>query len=265
METCSVESAWRDVVDGLFYRDYWWTLAWNDIRSRYRRSKIGQFWITLSVALFVAGIGVVYAGIFGMAISDYLPRLTVSYIVWMFISSVLTGGCNTFISASATMQQRLFPISVHAYRLVARELLIFAHNAIVIVAVWIIFGVGLTPLAILAVPGMAINVYIAFWLAVLLGIVSVRYRDIPPIVQSLVTILFFITPVLWTSDRLGGAADIIVILNPFAYLIAIVRDPLLGVAPPLETWAVVLAIAAAVTFIGLYGMSLTRHRLAYWL
>ena len=178
-----MESAWRDVVEGLFYRDYWWTLAWNDIRSRYRRSKIGQFWITLSVALFVLGIGVVYAGIFGMKISDYLPRLTVSYIVWMFIASVLTGGCSTFIAASATMQQRLFPISVHAYRLVGRELLIFAHNAIVIVAVWVIFRVGLTPAAVLAIPGMAINAYIAFWLAMVLGIVSVRYRDIPPIIQ----------------------------------------------------------------------------------
>lgn len=260
-----MESAWRDVVEGLFYRDYWWTLAWNDIRSRYRRSKIGQFWITLSVALFVIGIGVVYAGIFGMKISDYLPRLTVSYIVWMFIASVLTGGCTTFIAASATMQQRLFPISVHAYRLVGRELLIFAHNAIVIVAVWIIFDVGITPAAVLAVPGMAINAYIAFWLAIVLGIVSVRYRDIPPIVQSLVTILFFITPVLWTSDRLGGTADLIVILNPFAYMIEIVRDPLLGTAPPPLTWAIVLALSAAATALGLYAMSLTRHRLAYWL
>ena len=260
-----MESAWRDAVDGLRYRDYWRTLAWNDIRSRYRRSKIGQFWITLSVALFVLGIGLVYAGIFGMPISEYLPRLTVSYIVWMFISSVLIGGCSTFIAASTTMQQRLFPVSVHAYRLIARELLIFAHNAIVIVVVWIIFAVGITPAAVLAIPGMALNAYICFWVAILLGIVSVRYRDIPPIVQSLVTILFFITPVLWTSDRLGGSANLIVVLNPVAYLIAIVRDPLLGVVPPLETWAVVLVLAAAVTAIGLYGMSLTRHRLAYWL
>jgi ABC-type polysaccharide/polyol phosphate export permease len=260
-----VESAWRDVVYGLFYRDYWWTLAWNDIRSRYRRTKIGQFWLTLSVALFVLGIGTVYAGIFGMTISTYLPRLTVSYIVWMFIASVMTGGCSTFIAVASTMQQRLFPVSVHAYRLIFREFLIFAHNAVVIVAVWIVFGIGLTPAAVLAIPGMAINVYIGFWLAMMLGIVSVRYRDIPPIVQSLVTILFFITPVLWTTDRLGGRAELIVAVNPFAYMIEIVRDPLLGVAPPLATWAIVLAIAGLVTVIGLYGMSLTRHRLAYWL
>ncbi|MBN9022163.1 MAG: ABC transporter permease [Rhizobiales bacterium] len=260
-----METAWRDVVDGLGYRDYWWTMAWNDIRSRYRRSKIGQFWITLSVGLFVLGIGVVYAGIFGQSISDYMPRLTVSYVMWMFISSMLIGGCMTFISASATMQQRLFPISVHAYRLVTRELIILAHNAIVVVIVWIVFQVGVTPAALLVIPAIAINAYIGFWIAMTLGIASVRYRDVPPIATSLVSILFFITPVMWATDRLGGKADLIVLFNPFAYLLAIVRDPMLGIVPSLATWGVSLGIAAAATLIGLYAMSLTRHRLAYWL
>lgn len=260
-----METAWRDVVDGLGYRDYWWTMAWNDIRSRYRRSKIGQFWITLSVGLFVLGIGVVYAGIFGQSISDYMPRLTVSYVMWMFISSMLIGGCMTFISASATMQQRLFPISVHAYRLVTRELIILAHNAIVVVIVWIVFQVGVTPAALLVIPAIAINAYIGFWIAMTLGIASVRYRDVPPIATSLVSILFFITPVMWATDRLGGKADLIVLFNPFAYLLAIVRDPMLGIVPSLATWGVSLGIAVAATLIGLYAMSLTRHRLAYWL
>jgi ABC-type polysaccharide/polyol phosphate export permease len=240
-------------------------MAWNDIRSRYRRSKIGQFWITLSVGLFVLGIGVVYAGIFGQSISDYMPRLTVSYVMWMFISSMLIGGCMTFISASATMQQRLFPISVHAYRLVTRELIILAHNAIVVVIVWIVFQVGVTPAALLVIPAIAINAYIGFWIAMTLGIASVRYRDVPPIATSLVSILFFITPVMWATDRLGGKADLIVLFNPFAYLLAIVRDPMLGIVPSLATWGVSLGIAAAATLIGLYAMSLTRHRLAYWL
>ncbi len=260
-----METAWRDVVDGLSYRDYWWTMAWNDIRARYRRSKIGQFWITLSVALFVLGIGVVYAGIFGQPISEYMPRLTVSYVTWMFLSAMLIGGCTTFIASSSTMQQRLFPISVHAYRLVTRELMILAHNAIVVVIVWIVFNVGITPAALLVIPAIAINAYIGFWIAMTLGIASVRYRDIPPIIGSLVTILFFITPVMWGSDRLGGHADIIVMLNPFAYLIAIVRDPMLGIVPPLETWLVALGLAVVATLVGLYAMSLTRHRLAYWL
>ena len=260
-----METAWRDVVDGFSCRDYWGTMAWNDIRARYRRSKIGQFWITLSVGLFVLGIGVVYAGIFGQSISEYMPRLTVSYVTWVFMSSVLVGGCGTFISASSTMQQRLFPISVHAYRLVSRELMILAHNSIVVAVVWVVFGVGVTPAALLVIPAIAINAYVAFWIAVTLGIASVRYRDIPPIVQSLVTILFFITPVMWASDRLGGHADIIVMLNPLAYLLAIVRDPVLGTVPPLATWAISLGIAAAATLVALYAMSLTRHRLAYWL
>jgi len=95
--------------------------------------------------------------------------------------------------------------------------------------------------------------------------VSGGYRDVPPITLSLVRIMFFIRPVIWTTDRLGGTGDIVVQFNPLAYLIEIVRDPLLGITPPLATWAICIGIAVAITVAGLYCLALTRHRLAYWL
>jgi lipopolysaccharide transport system permease protein len=254
-----------DVWNGLRTADYWRTMAWNDIRSRYRRSRIGQFWITLSVALFVAGIGVVYSGIFNIPIAEYIPRVTASYVFWTFISAVLIGGCTTFIAAAPTMQQRVFPVSTHAFRLVAREVIILAHNALVIVGVWLIFRIGLEPVSLLLIPGLLLNFYIAFWLSILLGLISVRFRDIPPIMQSLVNILFFITPVLWTSERLGGISDVVLAFNPFAYMLEIMREPLLNTAPPTLAWVVVGSIAVVLTIVGLFSMAATRRHLAYWL
>ena len=258
-------AAWNDIVDGVRYRDYWWTMGWNDIQARYRRSKLGQFWITLSIALFVASIGIVYAGIFGIPVADYIPRLTAGYVIWTFISSVMMGGCLTFISATGTMQQRRLPLSVHAYRLVARELLILAHNSVVIIGVWIIFSVALTPVALLAIPGLLLNAYIGFWIAIALGVICTRYRDIPPIVQSLLMLLFFVTPVLWSAEGMGERAQLMVGLNPFAHLVSVFRDPLLGITPPLSTWALACGFAVVVTILGLGAMALTRRRLAYWL
>ena len=254
-----------DVWQGLLLREFWTTFAWNDVKARYRRSRIGQFWITISVGLFVLGVGLVYSGIFGIPMAEYMPRVAVAYVLWTFISTLITSGCRTFIDASAIMQQRVFPFSVHAYRLVARELLILAHNALVVVAVWVAFGIGLDRAAILVLPGLFLLAYVSFWLCVIFGIVSARYRDVPPIVQSLVSVLFFVAPVLWTGDRLGDNSDLILHLNPFAYLITIVRDPLLGRAPDLLTWGVVIAMAAVVTGVGLLFMSMTAKKLAYWL
>jgi ABC-2 type transport system permease protein len=255
----------QDIWSGVKLSEFWGTFAWNDVKARYRRSRVGQFWITISVGLFVLGVGLVYSGIFGIPMAEYMPRVAVAYVVWIFISTVIISGCRTFIDASAIMQQRVFPISVHAYRLVARELLILAHNSLVVVAVWLAFGLGLGPHALLAAPGLGLVSYISFWLCIIFGIVSARYRDIPPIVQSLVSVLFFVTPVLWTGDRLGENSDFIVHLNPFAYLIAVIRDPLLGAPFDLSTWLVVVAMAVVLTAMGMVVMAATGKKLAYWL
>src|SRR5215207_5066472 len=58
----------------------WWLLGIGDIRQRYRRSRIGQFWITLSIAIFVFAIGIVYAAIFQQPMAQYLPYLATTYI-----------------------------------------------------------------------------------------------------------------------------------------------------------------------------------------
>jgi ABC-type polysaccharide/polyol phosphate export permease len=78
-------------------------------------------------------------------------------------------------------------------------------------------------------------------------------------------IAFFLTPVLWKPELLPPEAQGYVILNPFALLIAIVRDPLLGRPLPMPYWgaAVLLAIASlllALPFIGKF-----CRRLVYWL
>jgi ABC-type polysaccharide/polyol phosphate export permease len=148
---------------------------------------------------------------------------------------------------------------------VARELLVFAHNFVVVIAVWAFFGILPGPEALLAVLGIAINAFVVFWLSVVLGVVSVRYRDVPPIMQSLVNVLFFVTPVLWTTERLGDNADIVVLLNPVAYLIEIVRNPLLGHDVPASTWIVVLCICISISSLGLLVMAATRRRLTHWL
>ena len=72
------------------FAEFWGTFAWNDVKARYRRSRIGQFWITISVGLFVLGVGLVYSGIFGIPMAQYMPRVAVAYVVWTFGPTTMT-------------------------------------------------------------------------------------------------------------------------------------------------------------------------------
>lgn len=65
------KSAWADVVEGLKLWPLWGTLGWNEILQRYRRSTLGPFWLTTSMAIMVVALGVLYAELFQQKIDDF--------------------------------------------------------------------------------------------------------------------------------------------------------------------------------------------------
>src|SRR5271168_3618051 len=80
--------AWRDVSVGLTDWRVWLLLGMNDIRQRYRRSRLGQFWITLAMAIQIVTLGFLYSYLFRAPIHEYLPYLAVSLVAWNLIQSI---------------------------------------------------------------------------------------------------------------------------------------------------------------------------------
>ena len=139
-----------------------------------------------------------------------------------------------------------------------------AHNAPVYVGVAILFGVfaGLAGLQI--VPGLALVLLNAVWVGLLLGTLCARFRDVPPIVASVMRIAFFLTPVMWIPEMLGSRAYL-ALYNPFAYFVELIRAPLLGQAVPALTWMLVLVVTATGWAAAWAVFARYRGRVAYWL
>jgi len=95
----AVAAAWNDLSSGFSKSWMWSAMAMQDIRLRYRGSILGPFWLTLSTIIMVAAMGVIYARLFHMEVSRYLPFLTIGLIVWQFISALINEGCQTFLAA----------------------------------------------------------------------------------------------------------------------------------------------------------------------
>ena len=119
------------------------------------------------------------------------------------------------------------PLFLHAIRMLLRNVLVLMHNVVVIVVVDIIFSVWPGVYAFLALPGFAVWAVDALAVGLLLGAICARYRDVGPIVGSVMQIAFFLTPVIWQPHQLGDGA-VLLPLNPFYAVLEIVRAPLLG-------------------------------------
>ena len=173
-------AAWDDLVEGMSKTWMWSAMAMQDIRMRYRGSLLGPFWLTISMVIMIAAMGVIYARLFNMEITRYLPFLTVGLVIWNFVSTVIIEGCQTFLSAQNVITQVRMPFSVHAWRTVYRNLIVLAHNMVIVPLVLIIFHVSVGWGVIFIVPALVVLTINGLWISILLGMISARYRDVPP-------------------------------------------------------------------------------------
>ena len=262
-------SAFRDLGRGWEQRELWLQLGWQDIRQRYRRSVLGPIWITISMAVTAVALGILYAGLFGNPLEKQLPYILVGMIVWGFISGCISEGSEVFVANSGLITHLPAPISIHVYRLVWRQTLFFAHNLIVYAVMLVVFPQPLKWTDLAALPAMALLIVNGTWVALLVGIVSTRFRDLPPVTQSIVQLLFFLTPIVWMYDNLldnpavAGRARLVEI-NPLFHFVEIIRRPMLGEDQQWHNWVIVIGIAVVGWALTLLVMRRYRGRVAYW-
>lgn len=262
--TSQAAIALLDLVEGARTSHLWGLLGWQDIRRRYRRSIIGPFWLTISMGVLVAVLSTLYGALLKVEIAEYAPFVALGFIVWAMISALITDGCAAFTSAESMIKQVDLPLSVHVYRMVWRNILIFCHNAAIFVAVAIIFSIWPGWAGLLVVPGLILLCLNGLWMGLLFGLVSARFRDVPPIMDSIVRIAFFVTPIIWMPELLPGRA-VLLDLNPFYHFLELVRAPLLGQTPELASWLAVVGIMVAGWLATFALFCHYRGRIAYWI
>ncbi len=95
------------------------------------------------------------------------------------------------------------------------------------------------------------------------GILSTRFRDIPQVIASLIQVVFFLTPVFWSTATMPNRPAFVT-FNPLYHLLTIVRDPLLGEVPPADSWYVSIALALAGLLLAGRLYRRAQPRIAYW-
>lgn len=257
-------AAIADIAEGARRHELWSHLAWTDTRQRYERSIIGPLWMTLNMGIMVIALGFLYSSIFRQDASRYLPFLAIGILLWNLISSLIVEGCQTFIASGMIIRNVRAPLSVFAYYMVWRNLIVFLHNLLIYVLVVLFFQLWPTLETLYFLPAIGLYAVNGLWASLLLGLLCARFRDIPLLVASLVQILFFFTPVIWPAEIVPDRAYL-VHFNPFYHFVEIGRLPLLGQAPSLENWLVVLACTLAGSALTLVVYARYRARIAYWI
>lgn len=259
--------AWRDVKEGFQKWRIWTMLAYQDIRLRYRRSIIGPFWITLSMAITIYVMGYLYSHIFHVDLEIYFPYVAGGMLTWALISTLVLELTDGLATADAMIKQIKLPYTLYMHRIVCRNMFILFHNILVMIPILIIFHrtAPINVNTLLLIPGLFVLYINAIIYGLILSMLGARYRDISQIIRSLVQIVFFVTPVIWRIDALSPKNQIYLNLNPFYAFLELIRAPLLGTTPTMYNFinACVITIAGLIVSIALF--TKYRARIVYWI
>lgn len=259
-------SAAEDLIGGFKQWDLWGRMGWLEIKRRYRRTVIGPFWSVISLTVVVLVIGGLGAGLLNQSAKEYLPFLASGMVVWMLLSVMITESCQLLVSGASLFRQMRINYSILALALVHRNFIVFLHHLLVYVGFLAVFAPQKFSLVnLIAIPGLMLVLANGIWIALLLGIVCLRFRDVQQLVNTFVQIGLFITPIFWPPETLRGVERLFYVeFNPLYHLISIVRMPLLGQIPTRDVVGTVLVI----TVVGYVGTFLLfrrfRQRIVYW-
>jgi ABC-type polysaccharide/polyol phosphate export permease len=259
-------TAWEDIIGGLRRWPLWTRLGWLEIKRRYLRTTLGPFWAAISLLVFVFAIGGLGSGLLGRQSQEYLPYLVSGMVVWVMLSTIIIESCVVFLHGVNLLRQMRFDYSILVYALLWRNLIAFGHNLSVYLLIFLLYAPEkLGVMQLWALPGLLLILLNGAWIAFLLGMFALRFRDVQPLVQSLIQITMFVTPIFWPADSLTGMRRIVYVgLNPFYHLMVIIRNPLMGLLPPLNSILAVMLITVVGWTVTYFTFSFFRKRIAYW-
>lgn len=263
--TSQWQKANQDIWQGIKSWRIWWLLSWSDICLRYRRSVLGPFWITISMAILISAMGFLYGHLFRVNVRNYFPFLAAGMLTWYLISALLMDAPKIFIDSEAYCKQMKLPYLIFVMRFLVKNFIVFLHNIIIIIPILMIYHIDVGWQIFLVLPGLFLLLFNALTYGTLIAMISTRFRDVEQIVVSLIQVVFFMTPIMWNIDILPIKYRHLMLFNPFNYFITLVRDPLMGQMPSGFFYLIAIMITLVGLIVSYFALVKFRRKIIFWL
>jgi lipopolysaccharide transport system permease protein len=209
------------------YRALIQALVMRDLKARYRGSTLGLLWTLLNPLLHMA----IYALVFSVYMRNEMERypafLLCGILPWTWFSSALFMGTTTIIEGGSMLKKVFFPPQVLPTVTVIATFINFLFSLPLLFGMLLLFGVTFG-WSLLTLPlVMAAQFALTLGLTLIISAVSVRYRDIPPILGHLLMFWFFLTPIIYPVSSVPEQFRTLLSLNPMTPFFVAYQEALL--------------------------------------
>lgn len=244
----------------LAYREILIILTWRDLKTRYRGSVLGFLWTFLNPLLLMIIYSLVFSVYMRVEIRAYPIFVFAGLLPWIWFSSAMMGGASSIVDSGSLIKRVPFPPQILPAVSVTATLVNFLLALPLLLGFMIAWGSPLSWSLLILPLAIAIQYVFTLGLTIVLSLLTVRYRDLQQLLGNLLTLWFFLTPVLYPTTMVPSRFHAFLLLNPMAILVGSFQDVLYGShMPALRQLAIIGVIAVA-----LLGVALTLSDRMRW-
>lgn len=232
-----------------------------DLQRRYRHSIIGIGWSLLNPIAMTVVFCAFFCTLFHQNVREYAPHVLTGMTFWGLITNVVMQGCQCFFQGECYIRQQPAPLAIYPLRTLLGAGFHFLLGLCVAMALtWCVNGFGNLPVLLLSIVPTLMLFFVVGWsLAICMGVSNVLFQDSQHLIEVIMQILFYITPIIYKPNQLQGSrvAEWIIRLNPFAAMLDLIRSPVLDGRLP-SLWSVGVASLSALVAVSVAAFVLAR-------
>jgi ABC-2 type transport system permease protein len=212
------------------------TLAITEFKLRFFGSALGYLWQLMRPLLLFAILYVLFTQVLSLDTAPFYPEaLLLGLVLYTFFSDATKGSVGSLVARESLLRKIEFPRLAVPLGVVLNALFNLVLNLLPVLVFLLIDG-GSVRVQWLEFPVLVLLlVVLATGLAMLLSSLYVRYRDIEPIWDVALSLMFYATPIFYTitlvAEKNVRLAHL-VMLNPFAAIVQQSRYAILGDGHP---------------------------------
>lgn len=236
-------------------RELLWHMTVRHLRGQYKQSVLGYAWAFVNPLSQMLIMTFVFSTILRFP-SEGIPYplfLFVGLIPWIFFSNALGSGTDAVVGASSLVTKVYFPREVLPTAAVLTKLVDLGFGVLILMGLMVYYGYPPEMTAWWLPILFSIHLIFALGLAFPLAALNLFFHDVRFLVGVVLTLWFYLTPVLYPVDIVPPRYQFIYEINPNSLFIHAYRRVLLhGDDPGIEKVLLGLLIAVATFLVGYY-------------
>ncbi|HWP45740.1 MAG TPA: ABC transporter permease [Candidatus Limnocylindrales bacterium] len=219
-----IHDIWAQLKELYKFRSLIQSLVIRELKARYRGSILGFLWSFLNPLLLISVYTLVFSIYFRFGMDHYVVFLFSGLLPWLWFSSSLQEASVSILAGGSLVKKVLFPAEVLPIVTVLSNLVNFLLGLPILILLSLLFGFKLHSVMLVLPLIMLIQLIFTLGLALMVSALCVHFRDIQHILANVLTLWFFVTPVIYRILDIPEKWRFTIVLNPVASLIAAYHD-----------------------------------------